>query len=62
MVAFKAVHEVDALATIIPFRSRHSEVASHPSDCPPDPPPSAVTLAPHRVAEQLSLFDTGPVR
>ncbi len=64
MAASKPVHEADALATIIPFRPRRSQMAPHPSVRPPEPPPPAGTddqrARPHLVPRQLSLFEESP--
>ena len=60
MAASKPVHEADALATIIPFRPRRSQIAQHPSLRPPEPQPPGATddqrARPHVVPRQLSLF------
>jgi hypothetical protein len=64
MAASKPVHEADALATIIPFRPRRSQIAPHPSVRPPEPPQLAATddqrARPHLVPRQLSLFEESP--
>jgi hypothetical protein len=64
MAASKPVHEPDALATIIPFRPRRSQIAPHPSVRPPEPLPPTATddrrARPHLVPRQLSLFEESP--
>jgi hypothetical protein len=61
MTAIKPVPEADALATIIPFRPRRSQMAQHPSTDPPEPlPPAAADdqrARPQVVPRQLSLFE-----
>ena len=61
MAASKPVHEADAVATIIPFRPRRSQMAPHPSVRPPEPHQSAAIddqRARLRVVpRQLSLFE-----
>ena len=48
MAASKPVHEADALATIIPFRPRRSQMAPHPSVRPPEPlRPRPPTISAH---------------
>lgn len=66
MAASKPVHEADALATIIPFRPRRSQIAQHPSFHPREPLPPAATddppSRPHLVPQQLSLFEESLIR
>jgi hypothetical protein len=65
MAESKPAHEADALATIIPFRPRHSQMAQHPSFHPAEPLRPAGTddqrARPHVVPQQLSLFEESTV-
>jgi len=66
MPTTKPVHDAGALATIIPFRPRRSQIAPHPSFHPQEPLPPAATddppSRPHLVLQQLSLFAESPIR
>jgi hypothetical protein len=64
MTASEPVDDADSLAAVIPFRSRRSTMAPHPSVGSPEPVPSVTAdvlwLLPHPTPIQLSFFESSP--
>ncbi len=64
MTTSEPADDADTLASIIPFRSRRSTMAPHPSVGPPEPSRSVTADAPWARPQptplQLSFFETNP--